>query len=126
MVKRRNHSSEQHIEEIYKHGFIKAWKNTWEEYDEKKDRWDKKSQIVCRLKREKLLNLGECNDGSPFTSVNQAVNVAKSLCNYDDEKRIEEKLRSVGFKNEDFFEYNSLKDLERIKIKQELYDKQVK
>ena len=117
MVKTRNYSSEQYTEEIYKHGFIKAWKDTWEEYDEKKEKWNKKSQIVCHLKRKNFLNLGECNDGSPFTSVNQAVNQAKSLCNYDDEEEIEQKLRNIGYKNEDFFEYNSLKDLERIKIK---------
>lgn len=92
----------------------------WEQYDEKKDKWDKKSIITCYLKRSKNLNLGECNDGSPFTSVNQAVNVAKGLCNYDEERTIEHKLRSIGYKNEDFFKYNSLKDVERVIIKKEL------
>jgi|GEM_PF-6215684 len=117
----RNHSTEQHTEETYKHGFIKAWKELWEEYDDKKDKWNKKSKIVCHLYRKSMLNLGECNDGSPFTSVNQAVNVAKGLCNYDDEREIEFLLRSVGFKNEDFFKYNILKDLERIDEKKKLY-----
>lgn len=123
MTETRNHIKEQHREESYKHGYIEAWKDVWEEYDEKKDKWNNKSRIVCRLRRcNDMLNLGECNDGSPFTSVNQAVNVAKSLCNFDDEKDIERKLKSVGFKNEDFFKYNSLKDLERIKIKHKLYE----
>lgn len=38
-----------------------------------------KKQIYCVLKRYngKILNLGECNDGGKFTSVNQAVNQAK-------------------------------------------------
>ena len=121
-IKTRNHNREQYTEEIYKHGKIFAWKNTWEEYDEKKEKWNKKSQIVCQLKRKSMLNLGECNDGSPFTAVSQAINVAKGLCNYDDEREIEQKLRNIGFKNEDFFEYNSLKDLERIRIKQQLFE----
>lgn len=122
-IKTRNFRREQYIEEQYNHGFISAWKDLWEQYDEKKDKWDKKSGITCHLTRDTTLNLGECNDGSPFTSVNQAVNVAKGLCNYDDERDIEEKLRNAGFKNEDFFKYNSLKDLERIKIKRELYER---
>lgn len=125
-IKTRNHSSEQHIEETYKHGFIKAWKELWEEHDENKDKWNKKSRIVCTLTRSKFLNLVECNDGSTFTSINQAINVAKGLCNYDDERYIEEKLRSIGFKNEDLFKYNHLKDLDRIKIKQELYEQHKK
>ena len=125
MVKTRNHNREQYTEERYNHGEIFAWKNTWEEYDEEKDKWNKKSQIVCQLKREKLLNLGECNDGTPFSAVSQAVNVAKGLCNYKDEKEIEQKLRSVGFKNEDFLKYNSLKDLERIKVKKGLYEQHI-
>lgn len=116
----RNYTSEQHITEVYKHGTINAWKDVWEEYDENKDKWNKKSRIVCCLKRENLLNLGECNDGSPFTSVNQAVNVAKGLCNYDEEKRLDKELRKIGYKNEDLFKYNFLKDLERIEIKKNL------
>ena len=108
---------EQNTEETYKHGFISAWKEVWEEYDEEKDKWNKRSQIICHLKREKFLSLGECNDGSKFTSVNQAVNVAKGLCNYDEERELERKLREKGFKNEDFFKYNGFKDLERIEIK---------
>lgn len=119
-VETRNYTEEQYTEEVYKHGFIKAWKGLWEEYDDKKDKWNKKSIIVCQLKRENFLNLGECNDGSPFTSVNQAINVAKGLCNYDDERKLERQLRDLGYKNEDFFKYNSLKDLERIQIKGEL------
>lgn len=116
----RNYTSEQHVTEVYKHGTINAWKDTWEEYDENKDKWIKKSRIICRLKRKNLLNLGECNDGSPFTSVNQAVNVAKGLCNYDEERVLNAKLRELGYKNEYLFKYNSLKDLERIEIKKEL------
>lgn len=124
-IKIRNFRREQYIEEYYKHGFISAWKELWEQYDKKKDKWDKKSEIICHLTRNIALNLGGCNNGSSFTSVNQAVNVAKGLCNYDDEREIEDKLRNVGFNNEDFFKYNSLKDLERIKIKKELYEQYV-
>ena len=125
-MKTRNNITEQYKQETYKHGLIRAWKEVWEEYDEKKDKWNKKSNIICILYRKSMLNLGECSNGSPFTSVNQAVNEAKSLCNDDDEEEIESKLRSIGFKNKDFFEYNSLKDLERIKIKQELYEQHTK
>ena len=125
-IKIRNFRQEQHTKEQYNHGYISAWKDLWEQYDEKKGRWDKKSGITCHLTRDTALNLGGCNNGYPFTSVNQAVNVAKGLCNYDDERKIEEKLRSIGFKNEDFFKYNSLKDLERIRIKQELYERHIK
>ena len=54
----RNFLIEQNTEEIYKHGFISAWKEVWEEYDEEKDKWNKRSQIICHLKREKFLSLG--------------------------------------------------------------------
>ena len=121
----RHLSTEQHTQEKYKHGFITAWKEVYEEYDKNKDKWNKKSQIICHLKRnnKNILNLGECNDGSKFTSINQAINVAKGLCNYDEEREIEKELRKKGFKNEYFFEYNSLKDLERIKIKTEINER---
>jgi hypothetical protein len=123
MIKTRNYITDiDKKEETYKGNKIIAWKTSWEELDETKDKWNKKSKITCHLHREFFLSLGECDDGSPFTAVNQAVNVAKSLCNYDDEREIEEKLRNIGFKNEDFFEYNSLKDIERIRIKQELFE----
>lgn len=121
----RNFQTEQETEETYKHGFIKAWKETWEEFDEKKEKWNKKSKIICQLYRKnhncKYLNLVGCNDGSTFTSVNQAVNQAKALCNYDDEIKIDNLLYTLGYINEDFFKYNSLKDLQRIEEKIRLY-----
>lgn len=110
-------TTEQHTEQTYKHGHIVAYKNSYIDNQNKKT-----SYINCSLERNgNKLILEYCNDGSIFTSVNQAVNVAKSLCNYDEELYIEQKLRDVGFINEDFFKYNSLKDTERIEIKQRIF-----
>jgi hypothetical protein len=48
--------------------------------------WKVNKHIVCHLYRNgcknQPLNLGECNDGSPFTSVNQAINQAKQIIDY--------------------------------------------
>lgn len=64
---------------------IEAYLQTWEEFDEVKEKWVKKRNIVCTLNSPILtyspLNLGECNDGSKFTAVNQAVNQAKEMVN---------------------------------------------
>ena len=39
-------------------------------------------RIICIITTNKnILSLGECNDGSKFTSVNQAINQAKSFIN---------------------------------------------
>ena len=44
---------------------------------------DRKKDVVCHLYRNgsknQPFNLGECNDGGRFTSVNQAINQAKSI-----------------------------------------------
>jgi len=87
MIKTRNYITDvDKKEEIYKDSKIVAWKNSWEEYDEKKDKWNNKSEIICHLYRKESnnqpLNLGECNDGSKFTAINQAINQAKIFINY--------------------------------------------
>ena len=73
-------------EEKYLGSRIIAWREKWEEYNKDKGKWDKKSQVCCHLYRVgskwQPLNLGECNDGSKFTSVNQAINQAKDFVNY--------------------------------------------
>jgi hypothetical protein len=55
----------------------------FETFDESKNRWDKRFIVSCVVdrtkQRDKPINLGECNDGSKFTSINQAVNQAKEF-----------------------------------------------
>ena len=81
----RNYRKEDLKEETYSRSKIVAWRNVYEEYDEKKDKWVEKKEVVCHLFRNgskyQPLNLGECNDGSRFTSVNQAINQAKEIVN---------------------------------------------
>lgn len=81
----RNFEKVEEKEEMYLGNKIVAWKYKWEEYNEKKDKWEKKSHVYCFLYRIgskwQPLNLGECNDGSKFTAVNQAVNQAKDFVN---------------------------------------------
>ena len=113
----RNHTELDRKEEVYEGNDIVAYKLTWEEFNKEKDRWNKKSLIVCTLNK---LNLGECDDGAPFTAVNQAVNVAKGLVNYRRERTLDRELNKLGYKNKDLFKYNSLKDLKRITEKQKL------
>jgi len=82
----KNHRQEDLKVEQYSNSKIVAWRNLWEEYDYKKDKWVEKKDVSCHLYRNtsknQPLNLGECNDGSKFTSVNQAINQAKELVNY--------------------------------------------
>ncbi len=70
-------------EEFYLESRIVAWRDVYDEYDSKKDKWIEKKNVVCHLFRNgsenQPLNLGECNDGSKFTSVNQAINQAKQI-----------------------------------------------
>jgi hypothetical protein len=72
-------------EETYLNSMIVAWRNVYEEYDVKKGKWIEKKYVVCHLYRKESkyqpLNLGECNDGGKFTSVNQAINQAKAIVN---------------------------------------------
>lgn len=79
----RNFRKEDLKEEIYSNSKIVAWRDVYEEYDEKKNKWIEKKDVVCRLFRNgsenQPLNLGECNDGGRFTSVNQAINQAKGI-----------------------------------------------
>ena len=74
--------------EDYKGDKIVAWQNEWEEVDES-GKTVKKKAIICHLYRVKSkhqpLSLGECNDGSKFTAVSQAINQAKifsDTCNH--------------------------------------------
>lgn len=70
-------------EEMYLGNKILAWSEKWEEYDEEKDKWVEKKEVICHLYRKgsknQPLNLGERNDGSKFTAVNQAINQAKEF-----------------------------------------------
>lgn len=79
----RNFTREQEKTEMYLGDKLIAWVEKWEELNSKKEKWEKKSQVYCHIHRVnskwKFLNLGECNDGGKFTSVNQAINQAKSL-----------------------------------------------
>ena len=79
-------------EEIYSNSKIVAWRNVYEEYDEKKDKWTEKKDVICHLYRNgsknQPFNLGECNDGGRFTSVNQAINQAKGIVDYLGDKYI--------------------------------------
>jgi hypothetical protein len=72
-------------EEIYLNNKIVSWINIYKEYDIKKEKWLEKKDIICHLFRKgsknQPLKLGECNDGGKFTSVNQAINQAKSFIN---------------------------------------------
>ena len=81
----RNFREEDLKEEIYLRSKIIAWRKVYEEYDNKKDKWVEKKDVKCYLYRNtsknQPLNLGECNDGSRFTSVNQAINQAKGIIN---------------------------------------------
>ena len=81
----RNFERLEEKDESYLGSKIVAWCDKWEEYNENKDKWEKKSQVYCHLYRvgskNQPLNLGECNDGSKFTAVNQAINQAKDFVN---------------------------------------------
>lgn len=122
---RRNFVEDQHQELSYKHGEIQAWRSSWEEYNEQRDKWESKRRIHCFLKRPGLfLNLGECNDGSPFSAVAQAVNEAKWLVDYEIERELDAKLKNRGYKPEELFYLNSLKIWERVEQKEKLYEKQ--
>lgn len=85
-MNQRNLRVEDLKEEFYSESKIVAWRDVYEEYDSKKDKWIEKKDVVCHLFRNgsenKPLNLGECNDGSRFTSVNQAINQAKQIVDY--------------------------------------------
>lgn len=87
----RNFERVEEKEEIYLGNKIVAWRDNWEEFNKKRDKWEKKSQVYCHLYRTgsewQPLNLGECNDGSRFTAVNQAVNQAKDFVNTCDKYR---------------------------------------
>jgi hypothetical protein len=70
--------------ETYLGDKIVAWREKWEEMNEKGN-FENKSKINCHIYRIgskwQPLNLGECNDGGKFTAVNQAVNQAKDFLN---------------------------------------------
>lgn len=78
----RNFKKEEEKELFYLGDRIVSWKEKWEQYDINREKWEVKQRIVCLLYRvnskNQPLNLGECNDGSVFTAVNQAINQAKS------------------------------------------------
>ena len=73
-------------EEKYSNSRIVAWMDICQEYDEKKDKWIEKKVVMCCLYRNgsknQPLNLGECNDGGKFTSINQAINQAKIIVDF--------------------------------------------
>lgn len=82
----RNHRRADLKEEYYSDSTIVAWRVVYEEYDAKKDKWIEKKDVFCYLYcpliKYQPLNLGECNNGSKFTSVNQAINQAKQIVDF--------------------------------------------
>lgn len=82
----RNYRLEDETEVKHSNSKIIAWRSVYEEYDKKNDRWVEKKDFTCHLylnkSKHKVLNLGGCNDGSRFTSVNQAINQAKVFIDY--------------------------------------------
>ncbi len=70
-------------EETYSNSRIVAWRNIFEEHDDKKGKIVLRKVVCCLLYRSgsknQPLNLGECNDGKVFTSINQAINQAKQI-----------------------------------------------
>ena len=81
----RNLTKEKEKIEMYLGNKIVAWEWHWERFNETKNKWEKKKEVVCHLYRLRSkyqpLNLGECNNGSKFTAVNQSVNQAKDFVN---------------------------------------------
>ena len=71
---------------IYLGSKIRAYELFYNEFCFKKNKEIELKQIKCLIKMKwqnnKLLNLGECNDGAKFTAVNQAINQAKEFINY--------------------------------------------
>ena len=120
MEETRNYFKDQEETIKYKHGLIKAHRNNWEEFNHKKEKWENKKQIICTLQRDKFLNLGECNDGSPFSAVSQAINQAKELIDYELDLKITVELYKYGYYSKDFLKYNKLKTWEILEIKQKL------
>jgi len=72
--------------EIYLGCKIIAWSYEFKVYNSKKNKEVLKKEYVCWLYTNLIfyqpLNLGECNDGRPFTSLQQSINQAKDLVNY--------------------------------------------
>jgi hypothetical protein len=65
---------------IYLNNKIIAYKYQWGNYNSEKGRWGILSKINCHIYFNSSLhpfNLGNCNDGSQFMSINQAINQAK-------------------------------------------------
>lgn len=69
---------------------IHAYKLVYNDFDFKKNKDVEVKQIQCYIyrgwKNNQLLNLVECNDGSKFTSVNQAINQAKQYIEFFNKK----------------------------------------
>ena len=72
-------------EEEYLGSKIIALRLYFEEWNDKKNIWEQKKEVYCHLYSPNIkyqpLNLGECNNGDKFSSVNQAVNQAKGIVN---------------------------------------------
>lgn len=81
----RNHTRQDIKEEEYLGSKIIAWRLFFEKWNDKKNIWEEKKEVYCHLYSPDIkyqpLNLGECNDGGKFTSVNQAINQAKGIVN---------------------------------------------
>ena len=71
--------------EIYLGSKIVAWIYRWKEFNDEKNIYEDKKEICCHVYRigskNQPLNLGQCNDGSKFTSVNQSINQVKAFIN---------------------------------------------
>jgi hypothetical protein len=70
----QNFREEDVREEEYLGGMIKAYRNVYEEFSKKKNKYVETKEVVCLVSLNgKGYNLGECSDGEPFTSVGQAL-----------------------------------------------------
>lgn len=70
-------------EVIYLGEKIIAWLEKVEEFNKKNNKVEIRKYVHCNIYRKKSKNqpliLGQCNDGGKLTSVNQAINQAKSF-----------------------------------------------
>lgn len=110
----------------YKGAKIHAYKLEDVIINEKGKQITKKSYHCHLFRRGKFLNLGQMSDGSPFTTVGQAVNEAKWLVDYFIEQKLDNELL-YRFKDNfptlyrsDLDIFNPFKITDRINIKENL------
>ena len=72
--------------ELYKNSLIISWKTIYTWFDFYKNKQTSETVIYCHIYRKasvnQPLNLGQCNNGSNFMSVNHSINQAKSFIDF--------------------------------------------